>query len=249
MQKIMQILEPRSAAGIVMRIVFFIAVIAMANIAFSFLYHDHEMHDPGYYFAHAIVVGGPFVAFFFVVMKMQVKLKKRLLHLSRKDGLTGLNNRNTFFAIARGLQKATTQGVLLLLDADRFKAINDVHGHQTGDNCLKAVASTLTASLRDNDAVGRIGGEEFAIFLSDTTLAEAKVIAERFTRPIAFQSAVDDEMLSVTLSVGAVVARPDLTLRELMANADRGLYTAKANGRAQLVVWDEVAQPAAASMH
>jgi diguanylate cyclase len=240
MEKIMRVLEPRSKAGVAVRAVIFIVLVTFANAGFSHIYPNNKHNGPIYYVAHAIVVGGPFIVFFFIVMMFQVRLQRRLSHVSRKDGLTGLNNRNTFLDLAARRHNAAKYGVLLLLDADHFKKINDRHGHQTGDNCLKLIAYTIERNLRDNDVVGRIGGEEFAVYLSNTTLAQARVIAERFTKPIPFQSASDDTHLTVTLSVGAVVTRPDLTLGQMLGQADQGLYHAKAAGRARLVVWDEI---------
>ena len=242
MDKIMRILAPRSSFGMAARAVFFMAMIAVANVVFSFIYHEGKVHDRGYYVNHAIFVDAPFVIFFFVIMLYQMKLQKQLWKSACKDGLTGLNNRNTFLDLATRRQITSTSGVLLLLDADRFKAINDIHGHQTGDNCLQAIAKTMQAVLRKGDVVGRIGGEEFAILLPGISLDQAKAIASRFTRPISFKSEVDQQTHWVTLSVGAVVTRPELSLHEMMAYADKGLYTAKANGRAQLVVWDELPQ-------
>lgn len=243
MEKIMRILEPRSALAVFVRVVAFVALIALANIGFARAYPSHETNDALYYFAHAVVVGGPFIGFFFVVMMFQVRLQRRLSRLSRKDGLTGLNNRNTFMDLAVRRHNAAHCGVVLLLDADRFKRVNDEHGHQTGDNCLKSISYLLKRNLRDNDVVGRIGGEEFAIYLSNTSMMQARAIADRFTKPISFRSATDGTPLTVTLSVGAVEAQPDLTLEQMLAQADQGLYLAKANGRARLVVWDACTAP------
>ena len=242
MDKVMRILEPRSAVAVVVRVIAFIGLVALANVGFAHLYPNHAHHDPLYYIAHAIVVGGPFIGFFFIVMMFQVRLQRRLSYLSRKDGLTGLNNRNTFMDLAERRHRAALTGILLLLDADHFKRINDEHGHQTGDKCLQSIAHTLKRCLREKDVVGRIGGEEFSIYLSNTTLPHARAIAERFTQPISFRSAIDGRPLTVTLSVGAIETEPEMTMSDMLGLADQGLYHAKATGRAKMVVWNELDQ-------
>lgn len=239
MEKFMRMLEPRSAVAVVFRIIIFTGLIALTNVGFSILYPFENRYSLLYYVVQVVVVGGPFVAFFFVMMMFQIRLQRHLSRLSRKDGLTGLNNRNTFMELAERRHRTSLSGILLLLDADHFKRINDNYGHQTGDNCLQSIAYTLRRSLREHDVVGRIGGEEFAIYLSNTTLVHARAIAERFTQPITFKSALDQAPLSVTLSVGAIETAPDMTLSEMLGLADRGLYHAKATGRAKMVVWSE----------
>ncbi len=185
---------------------------------------------------HAVIVGGPWVVLFFFITTFQMKLQRKLTRLSCKDDLTGLDNRRTFLDAAREAQSQS--GVLMMLDADRFKAINDTHGHCAGDACLRSIAVALAENVRETDIVGRLGGEEFAVLLVGASLDQAEGIANRLTLPIEFVHPINKTELSVTLSVGAVTAWPDETLEVLLAKADEALYEAKKTGRARTVFWE-----------
>lgn len=236
MKFLMQILEPRTARGIILRALFFVALITLFNLAFAQIAGPpSDQADWIYFITHAVFVGGPFVLFFFVVMMFQVRLQRQLSLSSRKDWLTGLNNRRAFFEIAERRIRQFPKGVLLVLDADNFKQINDRFGHQAGDDCLRSIAYLLQRNLRAGDVVGRIGGEEFAILLANTTLDQARVIGERLTRPIPFHAGPNDLHATVTLSAGAAITSADTPIERLFIEADRALYQAKAQGRAKLV--------------
>ena len=238
MDKLMNWLAPRGTLGFITRLVVLIGIVAIANLLFSAFVDDHPLHEPSYYILHAFFVGGPLIAFFLTVTVFQIRLQRKLSRLSRKDGLTGLNNRRTFFALADAARAEETNGVLMMLDADWFKRINDSYGHQAGDKCLKAISATLRSNTRKGDVVGRIGGEEFAIYLRDTSVSHASIIGERLTRPIGFQTD-DGQTLQVTLSIGATISKKEGTLDDLFAAADGALYKAKVKGRAAMVFWDE----------
>jgi diguanylate cyclase (GGDEF)-like protein len=123
-----------------------------------------------------------------------------------------------------------------LLDLDRFKRINDTHGHDAGDAALIAVTRQIQGVLRRDDLLARIGGEEFAALLPDTTSAAAVAIAERIRRLVAETPvSAEDQEIRTTVSIG-VAARPpearrEVGLNSLMRRADRALYQAKAAGR------------------
>lgn len=238
MERVLSILEPRSAIGVAARFLGFIVLMALANVVFAFAHDGRLLLDPEYYIMHAIFVGGPFTAFFSVVMMLQIRLKRELTVLSRTDGLTGLNNRRTFLEDAERRRREGKTGVLLLIDADNFKKINDTHGHQVGDDCLRAISYILQRNTRQEDVVGRIGGEEFAIFLGGATIQQARTIGERLTRPIPFSDGPNGKRLTVTLSVGAAMAGSEFSLDRMFINADQALYRAKETGRARLVFSD-----------
>ena len=243
MDRLMHVLAPRGWAGFLLRLVGLIGLVATANVIFALYFNSddgHGVHSPLYFITHAAIVGGPLIAFFLAVSSFQIRLQRKLSRLSRMDGLTGLNNRRSFFDLV-GKERA---GVLLMLDADHFKRINDTYGHQVGDRCLQSIAGTLRRSVRDYDVLGRIGGEEFAIYLRDASVETADVIGERLTKPIAFEAGTSD-CLSVTLSIGAAQAEPGLCIDTLFARADAALYRAKQTGRARYVLWE----PAPAADH
>lgn len=240
MDRFMHLLAPKGWIGFAIRLVLLVALVAVANILFSRFFDsvdNHELHHPSFYIKHATVVGGPFIAFFLAVSVFQVRLQQRLSKLSRKDGLTGLNNRRTFFDLVERVRADEAKGVLLILDADHFKQINDTYGHLAGDCCLKSIAHTLNRNLRKNDVLSRIGGEEFALYLTGASVETARVIGERFAKPICF-NAQTTKNLSVTLSIGAAQSQPGVSTDELCARADAALYRAKANGRAQYQEWE-----------
>ena len=245
MDRLMHLLAPKSWMGFVVRLLVLIGIVATENLLFAYYFGSLGQDDAGvvsYYLAHATIVGGPLIAFFLAVTVFQVRLQRKLLQLSRKDGLTGLNNRRTFFDLVEKARKTERRGVLLMLDADWFKRINDTYGHQAGDYCLKTIAYTLRRNVRHDDVLGRIGGEEFAIYLKNAPVETARVIGERLAKPIAFETATLN-YLSVTLSVGAARSEPDLTIDVLLAQADAALYQAKQNGRAAFVLWEPAMQP------
>jgi diguanylate cyclase len=152
------------------------------------------------------------------------------------DPLTGLANRRKFdqelarrFAQWKG---AGTPLSLVLVDIDKFKNVNDVHGHVAGDAVLQQVAQVLLESVRANDLVARYGGEEFGMILPGTTLEEAKPVAERVRGAIAehgFQ--FGDSQASVTVSAGLAEAMLTNDSEVLVTRADTALYSAKDAGR------------------
>ncbi len=156
------------------------------------------------------------------------------------DPLTGIGNRIAMNqTLQREIELAHRQPErplsLLMLDIDHFKSVNDQHGHQCGDQALKAVASTLKAQLRSMDLLFRFGGEEFLVLLSNTSATGAVQVGERLCLGIhnlAFQHAGQRVPLSV--SIGCATYQPPESLDNLLDRVDAALYTAKRNGRNQL---------------
>ncbi len=162
-----------------------------------------------------------------------------LVELSSRDALTGLANRRAFdMALAREIDRVARSGepaLLLTLDIDHFKRVNDTWGHGAGDLVLKAVAAALIDSVRPMDLVARIGGEEFAIILPNCASAFGETVAERVRRrvermPVVVQPA---QQIEVTISIGGAFApqwvRSTPTL--WIERADQQLYRSKAQGR------------------
>lgn len=242
MDQLMYLLAPKGAFGFVIRLIVLITIVAAANISFALRFDDQADHFIGYYFAQAFLVGGPFITFFLAVSVFQIRLQRRLWRLARKDGLTGLNNRRTFLELMTKAREATKDGFLLMLDADSFKNINDTYGHNAGDQCLKSTSHTLRTNLRDGEIVGRIGGEEFAIYLPNATVAQVQRIGTRLTEPISF-NAGHDHCIAATLSIGATQSCDTASNEDLFAQADHALYRAKNNGKAQMVIYDPNSRP------
>lgn len=156
------------------------------------------------------------------------------------DYLTGIANRRSAnqmlqVAIAQAKQSETAIAALLL-DIDHFKQINDVHGHDVGDQVLVQVATTLKSNTRTQDILGRWGGEEFLIVLTDTTYVEARQIAERLCTLVSAHDYPPVEQ--VTASLGGTLLKPEDTVESLVKRADVALYEAKDRGRNQVYMPD-----------
>ena len=165
-----------------------------------------------------------------------------LCALSLRDPLTGLANRRHFRSvIEREIDRVARSGetaLLLMLDIDHFKQINDTHGHQAGDEVLRQIGAVIRASFRESDIYGRLGGEEFAVLLADTTLEAALRIAEQLGKSIAEMPLMLEktrtQRLTASLGVASASAE-DMDLHDLLNNADKAMYRAKALGRNQVV--------------
>jgi diguanylate cyclase (GGDEF)-like protein len=163
--------------------------------------------------------------------------KERAEALARTDELTGLNNRRAFLEQgSRLLNQAKRFNhpiSLIMLDVDYFKRINDTYGHAIGDSVLKSLAEILKSAIREVDLIGRLGGEEFALILPETGLADAVTFAERLRALIANTGlACMNGEVTITASFGiASYAEDDSSLDMLTRKADEALYRAKQNGR------------------
>jgi len=165
-----------------------------------------------------------------------------LRHRSRHDGLTGLLNRRAMEeALLSQMQRSRRTGepfTVLMLDLDHFKTINDCHGHAAGDRALKHTAAALKAELREVDAVGRFGGEEFLVVMPGATVETALPVAERLrTALISDPPSIDDATLLLSASIGIAQWRePAEEPSRLLMRADAALYNAKVRGRDRVVV-------------
>jgi len=169
--------------------------------------------------------------------------------LSRIDPLTGVATRRAFGgALEHHVGEARRNGrplAMLVLDLDQFKQVNDQHGHEAGDRALRHVAGTLRASLRATDLATRLGGEEFAILLTNTTADQAHRVAEKIrneieSNPVSYQ----DQAIRLTISGGIAQFGPDgADLRSLIGRADEYLYNAKDAGRNRIISSDSVLVP------
>jgi diguanylate cyclase (GGDEF)-like protein/PAS domain S-box-containing protein len=160
-------------------------------------------------------------------------MEERLRHLAEHDALTGIRNRRLFEHELRlqveRCQRYGEQAALLVLDLDDFKQVNDMHGHKTGDDLLKAVAHELELRLRGTDLVARLGGDEFAVLLPGTSGEAAQRVAKDLARVISDCAVtVADQRIATTASVGVGVIDRDTTSHEnVLIEADRAMYTAK----------------------
>ena len=158
------------------------------------------------------------------------------------DALTGLLNRRAFEARTRRTLSQTGDEActLLMADIDHFKRFNDLHGHNTGDLVLRLVARLLEQSVKGRDAVGRYGGEEFAILLAGADATGGEAVGRQICEAISTKSLVDKlsqrSIGRVTLSIGVARHRPGERLSALVERADSALYMAKRTGRNRVFV-------------
>ncbi len=189
------------------------------------------------------------------VLLARIRTSLRLLektleleNLARTDFLTGINNRGCFDELANNAVSQAKRDnfplIVAMFDIDFFKAINDNYGHEMGDRVLINFANVMSECFRDYDIKGRIGGEEFAVCMPNTSSESAYSACERF-RIMVENSQIalnndNDDTLSITVSAGLSLGQgADINFEELLKNSDLGLYQAKENGRNQIKLYQE----------
>jgi diguanylate cyclase (GGDEF)-like protein/PAS domain S-box-containing protein len=155
--------------------------------------------------------------------------------VANTDMLTGMpNRRHTLAFLEKALAGAREHGAPLavaIFDIDHFKRINDTFGHAVGDNVIRRVAQRAKAALREEDLVGRVGGEEFVCIFQRSSAQAAEMLAERIRKTIEIDEARPDGLPEVTISVGLAIYDGEPDVEELLHRADQALYTAKRDGR------------------
>lgn len=174
-----------------------------------------------------------------------IEARNRLAHEATHDSLTGLANRAELIRFAdAALVQAKANGArvgMLHVDLDRFKEVNDTHGHAAGDALLKHAAAQLSANLRRGDLVARVGGDEFVVVcLGLTSLEDLRAVATKLGRALAAVYDWNDRVLAARASIGAALSGPDCTSPDdLLTHSDFALYEAKRGGRSRVEVYDE----------
>ena len=162
----------------------------------------------------------------------------RLWEQASYDGLTRLANRSYFGELLSGALTAPgPRPILMLIDLDDFKTVNDTMGHAAGDALLTAVAERLREATRRDDVVARLGGDEFAVLLPGTTPDEAAVLAQRVLARLGDPIEIDQQQLTTRASIGLAVAEPGDESALLLRNADIAMYEAKDRGKGVEVLY------------
>ncbi len=183
------------------------------------------------------------------------KAEVELVQLARTDSLTGLLNRRAFF---EQLEASLTQArrselacAVILFDIDRFKEINDLFGHKTGDDLLAAVATALRGQLRETDFIARIGGDEFAVLATNLRTASAAMeIAEKIVKGVRDIKELNDVHVEVSISVGiSVFPVDDSTADVLVTHADMAMYKSKASKKGSINFFDARMDAAVKARH
>jgi len=214
-------------------------------LSVSFNYVFFSIHAPAALFESVvsatvipILLAGPL--FFYLTLKMRelAVANHKLRVLASTDSLTSCLNRGAFTNLVDGylerLPRTTGErlGAMLVIDADHFKSINDRFGHHLGDEALKLIAEAIRTSIRKGDIVGRLGGEEFGVFLPQVSAEAAAAIAERIRLRIHDTEFMPDgRVLPISVSIGGAAFERRLSFSELFRIADERLYAAKSTGR------------------
>jgi two-component system cell cycle response regulator len=212
--------------------------------------HLHERYD------EVPVIGATCALMFILVVVQLYGLVRRQRQLAVTDALTGLYTRKFYDERLRALAgqprgaHARDGASMIILDADHFKLVNDVHGHPAGDAVLREIAKRLRVACRPGDVVARYGGEEFVVLLPRTGPDGAAEVGERIRATVAAEPITVDEetSLSVTVSVGvASLPRDARNVEDLLKVADAALYAAKRGGRNRVVAGHHDREPATVS--
>lgn len=177
------------------------------------------------------------------------QLESQLRELATRDSLTGMLNRRAFLergtALLDHCRRHAKPCTVLMIDIDHFKRINDRYGHQTGDDSLRACATSIAGALREADILGRLGGEEFAALLPHSSTESAWSVAERIRNAIAQLQilSIASEPVKITVSIGmAEMVHRDAGIETILAWADQALYRAKAAGRNKVLAYERIPQ-------
>ncbi len=160
-----------------------------------------------------------------------------LIEMAQTDMLCKTYNRQYSLQLLENLFKSSkknnTKITLLMMDIDDFKKINDQYGHLTGDKVLASIGQIVKSEIRNNDIIGRYGGDEFIIGLADSSPQTAEAIANRISKAIASYKIPlsNSKTLSFTVSIGGTTLKEETTLDQFINNADKKLYEAKRNGK------------------
>lgn len=191
-----------------------------------------------------LLLSAPVIYVFAMLLRKLALANRELALIASEDSLTTVLNRGAFETLVDAylsqvnVADDSISGGLLIIDADHFKDVNDTFGHPVGDDVLRYIAGAIKSSLRPKDLVGRIGGEEFAVFLPAVEAPYVKDIAERIRQSVyaaeGLLPAGATRRLSV--SVGGTVFRGPLSYHDLFTVADSRLYQAKHNGRNRIEI-------------
>jgi len=166
---------------------------------------------------------------------------KKIENLMRHDELTGLSNRRHFMEYIQSeianAHRYKKPLALVMCDLDHFKAVNDTYGHGVGDLLLQAISMVLSNETRKGELAARIGGDEFAIVLTQTPLEKGKMFTERIRRSIS-EISLDEIISPITLSLGITELKPNESIDTFLKRADMAMYKAKKSGRNKVCTLD-----------
>lgn len=236
-RKSLGLLAPRGCVDLLLKFGLFCTLIALWHASVRLYWFADTQTPLSEMLLEAVIAGAPFVLLFLSGSLHQVKAVRALTDRAYHDPLAQTLNRETFMNRLGRALPAANSGALILLDADHFKNINDRFGHAVGDRCIEAIGHRLQWNLREGDLAGRIGGEEFAVFLPNVSEIQARAIAERIGTPVSFSDKAAHLHLTVSLSAGLTFVNSKRSVAWHLKEADDALYLAKSSGRARLCIY------------
>lgn len=215
-----------------------VVIVILFSALFIVAFH---LGNPIVIYAVAIMNSGVWIWNLFKVkslIKDILQDKKRWQLAATYDALTGVLNRGIFIqGLVKEIQRAQRYDEkmsFIIFDLDKFKDVNDTHGHSVGDEILIAVSDKIKNMIRSMDAIGRLGGEEFGIMLPETDIVKAKATAERIRR--AVESVRVRDNIGVTISLGVTELNSKDNIDTIYERADKALYQSKDSGRNKTTV-------------
>lgn len=169
------------------------------------------------------------------ILKENIEARERLRHEASHDALTGLFNRGAYDLMMESVDKKHM--ALILIDVDYFKEVNDTYGHAVGDRVLQRVAELLRGSFRSVDVICRIGGDEFAVIMTRVNSSMKQLVMSKMNHVNELLQQPDDDLPSVSLSVGIAFSDRENPQGDIFGDADRALYTVKKRGRRGCAVY------------
>ena len=184
-----------------------------------------------------VIVIPPLAYVLLNILRLLTNAVHNVGHQVRFDPMTGLYTRGHFLDMTRLL--LPEGGAFLMIDADHFKRVNDTYGHATGDEALKRLAQALRAAAKSSSLIGRLGGEEFGMFIPKARLTDADTAAIRISAAVSnLCHTISGHEIFLTCSVGCAIFEPGMTLEDVVRLADERLYRAKNAGRNRAVLSD-----------
>lgn len=203
-----------------------------------------EFYDK--YFVNLLVFIPAFISgsTIFIFLRYVIELNEKLVDLAHKDSLTGLLNRRFAYKLmqkqSQYIARKQNSACVVMTDIDHFKSVNDSYGHPAGDEAIKAFANTILQQVRKYDVACRYGGEEFLLFLPDTDISTACIIAKRIREQLkAIEIKEQNVSFGITASFGVANYDPKAGLEETINNADKALYQAKQTGRDKVLPYHD----------
>ena len=237
-EQILTFVTPKGSVDFLSKATLINAAVALAFFKIELFVHGAEMPHATEHVLATLILSIPFSLLALAAIWYLNTLRRGLAKLAATDLLTGLSNRRAFMAAAENAT-AQSRGIMMMIDLDHFKQINDTYGHTVGDECLRAMADVLREQVRAKDVVGRLGGEEFGVILVDAPMDAAERIGERICAGASLTLSDADRVVTVTASIGAVEMPQSDNIEAILTLADMAMYQAKNAGRGCLVFWEK----------